>query len=108
LLLDNGYYYELGDALSTLQCQQFRAVVDQDDVDLSPIPGINQPGAIDDPNPEAGRQTTTRDHHSGVPNRDRHCDAGWHHRPRTRLESDVIARIEVNTSIAGMSVRWRR
>lgn len=93
--------HQLSDPITTPNGNRRGGVeVDQRDLDLAPVPGVNGARAVDNRKSNAGSQTGSRvdqPHHAV---RNRHGNACRHQRPLARGEFDVLGAEQVNAGVA--------
>lgn len=78
-------------------------VIDQDDLELTPVAGIHHPRTVHHADGVTGRQTATGGNQSGVAFGDGDGDARRHHRPLPGFEYYIITGMEINPGITIMS-----
>ena len=94
-------HQQLGDPVPTMHDDGPLGVeVDQRDLDLTAVTGIDRPRTVDDRKPHAGSQTRAGMHQPDHPERDRHRDTRRHQGTVARRQFDVLRAVEVDAGIA--------
>ncbi len=94
---------ELSDTIASAQRHRFCTVVDGNDLDLTSIPGVDDPWGVDDPHPQTNSQPAARRHQADV-------TLGYGNRQTRgndcslpRLERHAFARGQIEAGITRMS-----
>ena len=101
---------ELGDAVAAVHRVVLGGVgVDQHDLQLAAVGGVDQAGRVDETDAVAQCQPAARQHEAGVSGRDGDGDPGRDERPAAAGgEVGVGSRVEVETGVTGMGVGGER
>ena len=75
-------------------------VVDEEDGDLPAVTGVDETGAVDDPDPETAGMTTSRKNQARIPRRHRHRDASGYGDPLAGVEIDLDPGVKIDGSVA--------
>ena len=85
-----GHNEQLGDAVPAFQPHRFSSMVDEDDLDLTPIPTVDDAGSIDHADAEPSRQPAAGRHETDVTLRDRNGQPRGDEGPLPRLECEAL------------------
>ena len=98
--------HQLGDPVAAGQPQRVhRVVVDDDDLHLAAVAGVDRAGRVDQRHPAPGGQAGARVHERGVALRQREREPGRQHRALARRELGVDGGHHVGAGVAGQRVR---
>ena len=104
--LGQAHQDELGDAISRRQADGLAQVgVVRDHVDVAAIPGIDQPGAVQQREALAQRETGARHHEPRMALGDRQAQARAHAASLAGRDLDVLDRAQVEPGIVGVGPR---
>lgn len=91
---------QLGNTVATMHDDRGdRVEVNQCNLDLAAIAGINCAGSVDDRKTKARSQTGARMHQADHAVRDRDRDAGRDQRALTRREFDMLGAVEIDAGV---------
>jgi hypothetical protein len=100
---------ELGDAVAARKMDGLGGVeVDEDDLDLSAVAGVDRAGRVDQRHAVPCGQPRARVHQADAPRRDRDCNSGRDHSPLPRRERHILAGAQVEAGVTGVGVGRER
>ncbi len=102
LHIRNGNDCQLGDAVIPGESHRLRPVVYQQNADLTPITGVDQPGTVDHTYPATFGMSASGKHESRVPVGDGNCDSGGNRSPLPWFQNQFGSAVKIHCRIADM------
>lgn len=93
---------QLGDALASGELDGIRPVVDQENADLAPVAGVDEPRPIDDTYTQSHGVSRTWKHETRMTLGYRNCQPGRDRGPLPRLETHIDSGVKIDGRVADM------